>query len=141
MRNIVINGIIIISILLGAIVVFRGLSDPANFLADFGMIADNPSARNEMRASYAGIQIVSIIFLLLALFNKVRKSLALGIAFAHIGGVLLGRIISLVVEGPGIFSEYIPLVKTLYGVDTFVTIITGLAFFWSLEQEKGKRLK
>jgi len=137
MKNTFINIVILLSMLLGAMVVFRGLSDPANFLADFGMIADNASARNEMRASYAGIQMVAIIFLLLALLNKVPKSLALGISFAHIGGVLLGRIISLMVEGPGVFSEYIPLLKTLYGVDTVVTLITGLAFYWSFKQERN----
>jgi len=135
-KNTFINIIIVISILLGAVVVFRGLSDPANFLADFGMVADNASARNEIRASYAGIQLVVIIFLLLALLGKVRKSLALGICFAHIGGVFLGRIISLIAEGPSVFSEYIPLVKTLYGVDTVVTLLTGLAFFWSLKSER-----
>jgi len=128
----------VLSIFLGATVVFRGLSDPANFLADFGMVADNANARNEIRASYAGIQFVIIVFLLLALLGRVNKSLALGISFAHIGGVLLGRVISLIIEGPGVFSEYAPLLKTLYGVDTIVTLLTGLAFFWSLKNESLK---
>lgn len=123
---------IVMSLLVGV----NGLLDPTTTVTDLNILIDNATARNEMRAVYGGFPLVTALFLLLSLVGKLPKSIGFAVMFAHIGGIFLGRLFSLGLEGVDIFADYSDFLKQLYVIDCVMTVLFGLAFWQSLRDER-----
>jgi len=104
---------------------YAALSNPAGVLTDYGLTVSDANGRNEIRGQYGGFFIVLGGVMIASFLGKLPQKFGLGVFLMTVGGVLLGRISSLLIEGPGIFA-YSPGIKALFAVDLILTL---LAFF------------
>ena len=115
---------------LGALVAFfigyMALSNPAGVLTDYGVIVSDANGRNEIRGQYGGYFIVLAGVMIASLLGKLPQKFGLGVFMMTVGGILLGRIASLIIEGPAVFATYSPGIKALLAIDLTLTL---LAFF------------
>ena len=102
------------------------LSSPAGVLADYGLVVADANGRNEIRGQYGGFFIVLAGVMLASLLGKLPKKFGLGVFLMTVGGVFLGRMLSLVFEGPTVFASYSPAIKALFAIDLTLSL---LAFF------------
>lgn len=78
------------------------LIDPAQTLALVGLQVIEVSSRNEMRAMYGGLNLAIGLYLCAAFRNAGLRSAALTFVALITGGLVFGRVVSLVVDGlPG----------------------------------------
>lgn len=134
------NIVLVIGIVLGLFITFKGLSKPSTILDGFGVAIDNASARNEMRAIYGAMQLTIAIVMSLSLFGKLPKSIGLAVFFTHIGGIFMERVISLIAEGPRVFFGYTPMLQQLYAIDFIVACLSGYALYLSLKTRSQSEL-
>jgi hypothetical protein len=77
-----------------------GLSSPESLLAPLEIHLSSPSAQNEIRAAYGGMHLgVGLFLVVCALFRRLRAP-ALWLNLAFMGGLTLGRTVSLGLDGP-----------------------------------------
>lgn len=114
----------------------NGIMNPSTILDALSITIDNATARNEVRSTYGAVQLVTALFLFLALIGRLPASLGMAVMLAHIGGVFLGRIISLGIDGVSTFSSYTPFLQQLYIIDFILTVLFTLAFLQALKSEK-----
>ncbi|MGH8529874.1 MAG: DUF4345 domain-containing protein [Nevskiales bacterium] len=76
-----------------------GLYDPTGTVAPMGLTLADLSSRSEMRAVYGGMNLVIGLYLIAAFRNSARQMTALTIAALIMGGLALGRLLSMAVEG------------------------------------------
>ena len=125
-----------IGIALMLLVGINGLFSPSTVLEGLNITVDNATARNEIRSAYGSLQIITALFMFFSLIGKLPASTGFAVMLAHIGGVFAGRLISLGVEGIGVFAEYSGFLKWLYVVDFIVTTLFVIAFFQALRSEQ-----
>jgi len=98
--------VLVLGLITSLFIAFMGIFYP-NVLADgFGVSIENASARNEIRGQYGGFFFAISIVFVLALMGRVKERIALSGLFVLAFGVLLGRLSSLIIEGPSIFFGY-----------------------------------
>ncbi len=75
------------------------LVDPAQTLAPVGLQVIEVSSRNEMRAVYGGLNLAVGLYLCAAFGNTGLRAAALTFVALITGGLVFGRLVSLVVDG------------------------------------------
>lgn len=81
-----------------------GLTNPQALFTPLGLQIDGASALNEMRAAYGGMHIGVGLLLLVGAVRPSFRRPALWVGLAFMGGLTIGRFVSLVVDGaPGAF--------------------------------------
>ena len=120
------KSILALGALISAFIGFAALKDP-NLLTDYGIVVSDANGRNEIRGQYGGFFIALAGVMMASLLGKLPKKFGLGVFLMTIGGVLLGRVLSLVLEGPAVFATYSTDIKTLFAVDLTLTILAFLA--------------
>ena len=119
--------VLIIGLLVSAYIAYVGLMSPDQLLAGAGILVEGADARNEVRAQYGGLYLVTGIVMFLCLIGRLPQKFGLGVLLVSVGGVLIGRVLSLMIEGPSVFSDYSTSIKVFYGFDIVITLLTVLA--------------
>ncbi|MCG8505457.1 MAG: hypothetical protein MI755_12695, partial [Sphingomonadales bacterium] len=81
----------------------------------------------EIRAQYGGFYLAVAAALLLSLFGRLPVSFGLGVLLLAVGGVLVGRLASIAIEGPAVFASYSAAIKTYLAFDIAIVVLTLLA--------------
>lgn len=94
------NGYLIVNGLVFLIVGLRALCNPLGAVADpYSLEADNVDAKNYLRSGAGGVATAcGVVLLLAALFQQLSFA-ALLMAVTVMGGLVFGRLVSLVVDG------------------------------------------
>ena len=116
-----------LSALIAAWIAYRGLFSPNDLMASLHITIDDSSGRNEIRGQYGGFFVVVCILLVCGAVGWLRTSAALILLAALYGGVLLGRISSLVFDGVGEFVDYSQILKLAHGMDATGLVLTLIA--------------
>ena len=82
-----------------AAIAVMALIDPAGMVARMGIQLTEVSSRNEMRAVYGGLNLAMALYLCAAFQIAEIRSAALTFTALFTGGLLLGRLVSLIVDG------------------------------------------
>jgi hypothetical protein len=120
------NIVLGLSGLLSLLIAARALISPAALGAAIGYGFPGPEALNEIRAQYGGFFLAVAIVCGLAMSGAIAKQSGLIVLIVTFGGILIGRLIGLAVDG-GI-SGYGPTIRALFVVDA----IGLLAAVWAL---------
>jgi len=105
-----------------------GLRTPEKIMGPLGVTLDGRPALNEVRANYGAAHLgLGIWFICGGLIPRYRLG-AIATVTAFVGGLVLGRLISLAVDGPPG-----PFVAMLFAVE-FVGALAGLAAFLGLRR-------
>ena len=120
--------VLILGSLVAGYVAYQAFAAPETLLAEVGISTFGPDGRNEIRGQYGGFYSVVTLALLLASFKVLPPRFGLGLLLVIIGGILLGRVSSVLIEGFDVWYEYSSSVKTFFVVDTVLTLLalTGL---------------
>ena len=79
-----------------------GLGAPRELLAPLAIPLDGPGAHNEIRAAYGGMHAGLGLFLLVTALQPALRRVGLWLTLCVLGGLVAGRLVSLVVDGdPG----------------------------------------
>jgi len=119
--------VLLIGIIVTAYIAFSALSAPETVLVESGLRIDGPNGRNEIRAQYGGFYGALTLALILSLLGRWSERFGLQLLLITVGGVLAGRVLSLVIEGPAIFASYSPTVKLFYAADIVIVVLVLLA--------------
>ncbi|MEU9817711.1 DUF4345 family protein [Pseudonocardia alni] len=97
---------IVVIVVVGIFFLLMGgyaLAAPAALVRPFGLVADGPESRSEVRAVYGGfgLAIAAVLGLALAV-PGLRIGVVLTVAFA-LGGMAVGRVLSRLVDRPTAF--------------------------------------
>jgi len=120
-------------------VAVMGLFYPATLANGFGVAIETASARNEIRGQYGGFFLAISVVFALALMDRIEQRLALAGLFVLAGGVLFGRISSLIIEGPSVFFSYERGIQVFFFVDIFFTVSTARLLFFVQPNNKQIR--
>lgn len=82
-----------------ALIGLMGLYDPVGTVAPMGLTLADQSSRAEMRAVYGGMNLLIGLYLMGGFRNHAQQASALMLAALIMGGLALGRAISIVVDG------------------------------------------
>lgn len=77
-----------------------GLTSPQELFTPLGLRIEGASAMNEIRAAYGGMHVGIGILLLVGAARASFRRAALWVGLAFLGGLTIGRLASLVVDGP-----------------------------------------
>ena len=104
---------------------WTGLTAPAQLMDPLGIPLVGPAAHNEMRAAYGGMHVGIGLFLLGTALQPMRNGVGLWANLCIMGGLVAGRLVSLVVDGaPGAF----PLgLLALEGAATLASVVLLVA--------------
>jgi hypothetical protein len=114
--------------LISLAIALRALLAPQALATGLGLDILDLSGMNEVRAQYGGFYLAVAITCLLGAFGFMSRPAALVVLATTFGGILLGRVISAVIDG-GI-GNYSQIIQTLYLVDLvgFLAAVTMLKF-------------
>jgi hypothetical protein len=114
--------------LISLAIALRALLAPQALATGLGLGILDLSGMNEVRAQYGGFYLTVAITCLLGAFGFMSRPAALVVLATTFGGILLGRVISAVIDG-GI-GNYSQIIQTLYLVDLvgFLAAVTMLKF-------------
>lgn len=76
-----------------------GLYDPTGTVAPMGLTLADQSSRAEMRAVYGGMNLLIGLYLMGAFRSPAQQAPALMLAAIIMGGLALGRVVSIAVDG------------------------------------------
>lgn len=77
-----------------------GLTDPQALFTPLGLRIEGASAHNEIRAAYGGMHVGIGLLLLAGAFRPSFRRAALWVGLAFMGGLTIGRCVSVFVDGP-----------------------------------------
>jgi hypothetical protein len=77
-----------------------GLTDPRAVLGPVGFSLGNATAMNEARANYGGMHVTMGLFFLCGVFVGGVRGVALSVALLFLGGLVVGRGVSISLDGP-----------------------------------------
>lgn len=101
--------------LLALTIGMRGLISPASLAASLGYALSGVDGLNEVRAQYGGFFVAVATVCALAIFRPGWREPALVVLVVTFGGILLGRIASVAIDGG--FGSYGSVIKSLFVVD------------------------
>lgn len=128
--------VLILGLIVAAYISFRALSAPEDVLSNFGLIVEGANGRNEIRGQYGGFFGGVAIVLLLSLIGRLSKRFGLSVLLITVGGVLMGRLLSILIEGPSILASYSTGIKTFILVDIILVVLTVFALRQTSTQDK-----
>ncbi len=102
-----------------------GLTNPQALFTPLDLQIEGVSARNEIRAAYGGMHIGIGILLLVGAWRPAFSRSALWVGLAFMGGLTLGRLVSLFVDGaPGAFVFQLWVPEAIAAVATAALLFT-----------------
>ncbi len=104
---------------------------PKLFGERLGFAISGADGLNEVRAQYGGFYLLVAIVGVLALLGKTSLASALLVTTVVFGGLIVGRVMSLVLDG-GLKSYRLPTIRALFVIDTLGVAISGAALSLSL---------
>jgi hypothetical protein len=110
--------------LLSIVIGVRGLLAPEELGVALGYALPGADALNEVRAQYGGLFLTVGTICELAIFRVVPRQAALMLLATVFGGILFGRIFSLLADGG--FAVYGRTIQLLYAVD-LIGLVAALA--------------
>lgn len=123
------TAVLAVSGLVALAIAARALAMPAALGTGLGFGVGGADALNEIRGQYGGFFLAVALACGLALFRVIPRQAALIVLAVTFGGILLGRLVSVAVDGG--FGAYSPTIRALYVVDAI-----GLAAsLWALRGE------
>ncbi len=114
------TGVLAVSLLFCGYTAWASATAPAVFAERLGLKIVSAGGTNEIRAQYAGFFLAAAIVCAAALAGVVNRPAALVLLTAVFGGLVVGRLVSLAINGG--FAGFEPTIKALYLID-----FTGLA--------------
>ncbi len=115
--------VLIIGIIVGLFVASRALLSPEAMMNSLDISLNSMSAINEIRGQYGGFFLAFTIVLSLSLIGRLSVRLGLIVFLMTVGGVLIGRLFSLMLDGLA-FSNYTPAIQVFFLIDA---VMVGLA--------------
>lgn len=116
--------VLVLGIIVATYISVRALTAPQEVLSNFGLVVEGADGRNEIRGQYGGFFGAVSLALIACLFNRLPVRFGLGLLLVTVGGVLFGRIASLLIEGPSIWASYSIGIKTFVIVDIVIVALT-----------------
>ena len=104
---------------------------PKRFAEQLGLEPTSADGLNEVRAQYGGFYLLVAIVGALALLGRVPISSGLLVTTVVFGGLILGRIASLALDG-GFKNYRRPVIRALYVIDSVGVLISGAALSVSI---------
>jgi hypothetical protein len=100
---------------------------PGGFAQRLGLVIANAAGSNEIRAQYAGFFFAVATVCAMSLTGSVSRQSAYLVLAVVFGGLISGRLVSLVLNG-GV-AGYTPTILALYAIDSlgFVLAVTAIA--------------
>lgn len=108
--------VLVIAILFSVLTTIGAGLDPERFAEQLGLKITNAGGMNEIRAQYAGFFFAVAVVCAVALAGALSRQTAFLILAAVFGGLFVGRIVSLALNG-GV-AGYGPTIRALYGIDS-----------------------
>jgi hypothetical protein len=106
---------LVISALFSTLTGYSGLAAPVRFSQLLGYMLTGFDGRNEVRAQYGGFFLAIAAAVILALAGKVPRQAALILNAVLFGGLIAGRVLSLVIDGG--MHEYGRYIQILFLID------------------------
>lgn len=119
--------ILAIGALVAAYISLRAITAPESVLVNLGLIIDGADGRSEIRGQYGGFFGAVAIAMVLSLIGKLPQKFGLGMLLITVGGVLMGRLLSIVIEGPQVLASYSSSIQAFIIVDIILVALTLLA--------------
>ncbi len=118
--------VLIVGIVAGLYIAMRATLSPAAMMANLDITLNSISALNEVRGQYGGFFLAFSLVLGMSLFGKLSTKVGLIVFLMTIGGVLFGRLLSLVLDGFA-FGSYTPAIQGFMLIDLIMFVLVGLA--------------
>ena len=126
--------VLLLGCLIAAYISVRALTAPEAVLENFGLLVEEADGRNEIRGQYGGFFGAVGVALALSLSGRLPVRFGLGVMLVTIGGVLMGRLLSVAIEGPSVLATYSSGIKAFILVDILLVGLT-LAALWRRDSE------
>lgn len=110
-----VTSFLVISALFSILTGYSGLAAPVRFGQPLGYVLAGVDGRNEVRAQYGGFFLAIAVAVILALAGKVPRQAALILNAVLFGGLIAGRVLSLVIDGG--MHEYGRYIQILFLID------------------------
>jgi hypothetical protein len=108
--------VLVIAILFSVLTAISAGLNPERFAEQLGLKITNAGGANEIRAQYAGFFFALAIVCALSLAGAGSRQTAFIILAAVFGGLIVGRLVSLALNG-GV-AGYGPTIRALYSIDS-----------------------
>jgi len=120
--------VLVVAALFSLMTTWGSAAAPARFAGRLGLTLANAGGTNEIRAQYAGFFFAVAFVCLAALAGVLSRQAAFVVLAAVFGGLILGRIGSLLIDGG--MTGYSPTIVALYAIDTtgFLLALSALSF-------------
>jgi len=125
MEQIFVTMVLALAVLLGLLTAWSSGAAPAKFAEDLGLSIINAGGRNEIMAQYTCLFLAMAAVCAAALVGAVPRQAALIVLAVIFGGLLVGRLVSLPLNG-GI-AGYSRTIVSLYAIDAVGLALTAAA--------------
>lgn len=122
-----VTGFLVVSALFCTLTGYSGLAAPVRFAQPLGYVLAGFDGRNEVRAQYGGFFLALAVAVIFALAGKIPRQAALISNAVLFGGLIAGRVLSLVVDG-GI-HEYGHFIRLLFLIDATGFTLSLIALY------------
>lgn len=123
-----------LGLVLAGYISHRAMISPGDVLQRFDILALTADARNEIRGQYGGFFAVVALTLLASLTNILSVRTGLFVLLLTVGGVLLGRLASIGIEGAEIWDSYSREVQAFVVLDAVLVLLTLIALVGSRKE-------
>ncbi|MGA7809679.1 hypothetical protein [Bradyrhizobium sp.] len=110
------TAVLVVNVLFCLSTAWTSATAPDSFAGRLGLAIVDPGGLNEVRAQYSGFFLAIGAVCLASLCGLLTRQTSFVIMFAVYGGLLAGRLVSLVLNGGT--AGYGPTILALYAVDT-----------------------
>jgi hypothetical protein len=107
--------VLVATVLLGILAIWRSASAPAKFARHLGLTISTPGGYNEIRAQYSGLFLAVTAICAASLAGTVPRAAAYVVLMVVFGGSMVGRLVSIALDG-GV-SGYGRTILALYAID------------------------
>ncbi len=115
MQHALVTGYLALTALFFLYTAWSSATAPEAFASRLGLTLANAGGFNEIRSQYAGFFLAAAVLCVLALISAVPLATGLVMLAVIFGGLIVGRLISLVLNG-GV-SGFGPAIRALYVID------------------------
>ena len=136
MKAAFITGFLVLSALFTAWTSFSSLVAPDHFAKPLGYVLAGVDGRNELRAQYGGFFLAVTLASVLALAGTIPRQAGLVVNAVVFGGLIVGRLISLTIDGR--MQGYGPIIQALFVIDSTGFILSIVALSMDRFLAKGR---
>jgi hypothetical protein len=130
MRSAITLGYFAVTALFFLYTAWSSATAPAHFAARLGLSLTGPGGVNEIRSQYAGFFLAAALLCVLAILSIVPGTSALTALLVIFGGLALGRVASLILNGG--LDGFGPVIAALQVIDIAGFAAAALLLLWQL---------